>query len=68
MSKTGKAGKEWFWYLDEHSFGSSGDGGNLFGMRKKCWGKDALVVRCCGCLFHVDADTFYKVTGRKCVE
>ena len=64
---TGTADKGWFEYLSEHCLASSGWGGNLTGMRKLYWRNDP-VIRCCNYLFRVDADTFYKVTGRKCGE
>lgn len=58
--KTTSADKAWFRYLMEHSLASSGHMGNLIGMRR-IWGKDALVVRCCGYLFWVTYDVFQRV-------
>ena len=57
MPKTLRAKKEWFAYLQDHAIGSSGEGGNLIGMRR-IWGKDAYVVRCCNYLFYVPEETF----------
>lgn len=61
---TATVGKEWFEYLSEHCIASSGYGGSLTGMRNKFWGKTAYVIKCCNYLFHVDEDTFYRVSRR----
>ena len=58
MRKTCSAPKSAFDYLCENCYASSGHGGNLTGMRKLFWGKDAFVVRCCGYLFNVPEHVF----------
>jgi len=59
--RTITAGKEWFRYLSENCTGSSGYGGNLYGMRKLYWGVDAFVVKCSGYLFRVPETVFRRV-------
>lgn len=59
--RTITAGKEWFQWLSDCCFGSTGRGGNLTGMRKLYWGKDAYVVRCCNHYFRVSEATFNHV-------
>jgi len=61
--KTVTVDKAWFHYLSENCIGSTGYGGNIAGMRKLWWGKNALVVRCCGYLFNVSVGVYDKVTG-----
>ena len=63
QSKTIYAKKEWFEYLQNNCLGSSGYRGSLAGLRRSCWGKDALVVRCCKYLFRVDEKTFNYVSS-----
>ena len=63
-SVTGTADRGWLHYLGDHCHGSSGYGGNLEGMRKLYWGKEAYVIRCCGYLFRVDRETFRLICGR----
>jgi len=58
MKKTCSAPKSAFDYLCKNSYASSGYGGNITGMRKLYWGKDALIVRCCGYLFLVPQFVF----------
>lgn len=62
--KTCSAPKSAFDYLCDHCYGSSGYGGNLAGMRKLYWGKDAYVVRCRGYLFRVSYNTFARYNLR----
>lgn len=62
--RTATVDKAWFHYLSEHCTGSTGVGGNLEGMRKLWWGKDAYCVKCCGCWFRVSLDVFNIVCGR----
>lgn len=61
MKKTITARKKWFAELSDVCNASSGYGGNLTGMRKLYWGKDAFVVRCCGYLFKVSEREFLRV-------
>ena len=56
--KTCNAPKTAFDYLCKFSYASAGPNGNLTGMRKLYWGKNALVVRCCGYLFNVPPFVF----------
>lgn len=58
---TASASRDWFQWLCDHCIGSSGHGGNLSGMRRLHWGKDACVIRCCGYLFYVTRETFSRV-------
>lgn len=58
MKKTCSAPKTAFDYLRKYSLASAGPNANLTGMRNLYWGKDALVVRCCGYLFLVPPFVF----------
>lgn len=58
MSRTISAKKEWFKWLQERCYGSSGEGGSLIGMRRSFWGNEAYVVRCCRYLFRVSEKDF----------
>ena len=65
MKKTIDLPASWFQWLSDHCVASSGYGGNLTGMRKLYWGKDALVVRCCKYLFKMNYQDFMYCCGRR---
>ena len=62
--RTGTADRGWFSFLCDNCQGSSGHGGNLAGMRRLYWGREALVIRCAGFLFRVSPEVFQRVTNR----
>lgn len=63
--RNGTADKGWFRFLSEHCQGSTGFGGDITGMRRLWWGKDAYCVWCCGYWFRVSPQIFETVCGRR---